>query len=121
MQSARCQLRSAWLAVAQGHDLGMRGGVSLRLALIPAAADDLATRVKHHRPDWHLVGRARGCRLGEGLHHGRLEAGQVAGHSVVSRSGTERRVESALERLAESNPPGQACQHLVREEVQVTG
>ena len=107
--------------LAQRHDLGMRSRVSVSLALIPAAADNLATSVKHHGSDWHLVGGARGCRLDEGLHHGRLEASQVAGHRVAPRSGAERCVERALERWPESNPPGQACENLVREEVEVAG
>ena len=95
---------------AQRHDLRMRGWVSVGLAPIPATADDLASYVKHDRADGHLIVSAR---------RGGLSESHVSGHAAAwshAKSGVER----PLQCMTESDPSGQAREHLIWEKVEVT-
>jgi hypothetical protein len=108
---------------AQGYNLGMAGGVAADLADIAAAADDGPVPVHNHGANRHLgrPGASRRPRLGEGSSHRWLEASQITSHvSPRWSESTDGRVQRPLQRLAESDPPGQASQNLVGEQVEVT-
>jgi hypothetical protein len=107
----------------QGQHLSVGSGITAGLAQIPAAADDGPVPVNNHGTNRN-VSRFSACRRSrftQGREHRRLEAGYIARHRLTSRSGsTDSRVQSPLERSTEADTPGQACEHLVREKVQVT-